>query len=138
MVATTTRSISSLRKKIFETYPQFTFSTNETACWSPRENTVYYSDRPSWYELAVLLHELGHALLDHQGYHQDIELVAMEQSAWLKAESLASELKVKLDQSIIDDHLDTYRDWLHARSRCPQCQQAGIQQIDLAYRCVIC
>jgi len=138
MVATTTRSISSLYNKIFTRYSQFAFVASDISRWSPHENTVYYSDKQSLHELVILLHELGHALLDHQGYRQDIELLAMERDAWQKAVERAADFDIAFERDIIEDHLDTYREWLHARSRCPQCQQAGVQQIDLTYRCVLC
>lgn len=138
MVATTTRSINSLRKKIIASYPQFTFLAAENARWSPHDHTVYYSDQNNPHEIVVLLHELSHGLLNHQTYHQDVELLSIEQAAWQKAELLAATFQIEFDHDIIDDHMDTYREWLHARSRCPKCAQAGIQQIDLTYRCVLC
>jgi len=138
MVATTTRSINSLTKQIFADYPQFTFVPAKTAYWSPEEKTVYYADTKSPEKLIVLLHELGHAVLNHQSYHQDIELLAMERDAWQKASELAARFHIEFTEDIIEDHLDTYREWLHARSRCPHCYQAGVQHTNLVYYCVLC
>jgi hypothetical protein len=85
-----------------------------------------------------LLHEISHGLLGHQKFQTDIQLMRMEVSAWRKTRELAAKLSVHYDEDSVERCLETYRDWLHARSRCPNCQQTGLQQRSQSYRCAAC
>ncbi|MCY1379960.1 hypothetical protein D9M68_895230 [compost metagenome] len=63
----------------------------------------------------------------------------MERDAWRYAkEKLGSNYKVTITDTVIQDSLDTYRDWLHARSTCPNCQATGMQNRKRHYRCIAC
>ncbi len=111
----------------------------ETFYWSPAEEVVYYrpdntTDEGSW----ALLHETGHALLKHTKYYSDIELVLMEVEAWEEAKSMAKDMKITIDEDHIQDCLDSYREWLHKRSLCPQCELSGIQLDVKTYTCIFC
>lgn len=117
-----------------QNYPQFRFIPSGYARWSANEQTIYYND-----DSLQTLHELGHALLGHNNYGQDIELIQIERVAWEKAQQLAPRYGLSIDNDTIEDALDSYRDWLHQRSICPNCQQTGIQSVrDLTYRCPNC
>lgn len=96
---------------------------------------IYNPDDPN---LSVqLLHELGHAILRHNVYKQDIILLKLERDAWAKAQSLGSEMDVEIPDEMIKNSLDTYRDWLHNRSLCPTCGATGVQ-ISERYQCIAC
>lgn len=98
---------------------------------------MYYNESSD--DAALLLHELAHAVLKHADYTRDIELIEMERDAWDHARTvLAPRYSVPIDDAIIEDSLDTYRDWLHARSTCPDCQAIGIQIKLHHYRCLAC
>ena len=43
-----------------------------------------------------------------------------------------------LNEEVIQEHLDTYRDWLHARSICPSCTANGYQISSHTYECPAC
>lgn len=103
-------------------FPAFEFRRGERAYWSANEQIIYYCNN----ELE-LLHELGHALLGHSGYDQDIELLKIEEDAWLKAQEIAPEYGLSIDNEYINCALDSYRDWMFKRSQCPRCKQTGIQ-----------
>lgn len=135
MAATTTPSIRSLIKKLEQDYPHIGFRQFSTNAWNPNEETVYFEPTTS---CPQILHELGHALLEHQQYHRDIELVTMERDAWQKALELAPDYTVTITPDDIDSHLDTYREWLHTRSVCPICGSNGIQNGQRSYRCIDC
>lgn len=137
MDATTMRSMSSLIHKLKITYPDITFAQAEQFSWSPGAQTVFY-DRSAPNAPLLLLHELSHALLGHKEYRRDIELIAMETAAWEKAKVLAEELNIRIQESAVQDHLDTYRDWLHARSTCPNCSANGYQTAASDYTCPAC
>ena len=107
------------------------FRWNYTAC-----AITYNPNNPN--ACQRLLHEYGHALLNHSGYSRDIELIAMERAAWQKALETAAKFSVAIDSELIEDDIDTYRDWLHARSQCPRCQAAGLQSSANKYSCLAC
>lgn len=123
-----------LAKVLAQDFPAFDFQLADRAYWSASEQIIYYHDN----ELE-LLHELGHALLGHSKYNQDIELLKIEEDAWLKAQEIAPEYGINIDNEYINYALDSYRDWMFKRSLCPVCGQTGIQNNQtLNYRCLNC
>jgi hypothetical protein len=113
------------------------FSASDDFHWDHETQTVYYN--PSEPDAApLLLHETGHALLQHASYPDDISLLAMERDAWTEAEKLADDLGMAIDSDLVEETLDTYRDWLHARSTCPHCQATGVQESEKLYSCLAC
>ena len=138
MAATTTRSINSIRKRILADHPQFSFKQAAHARWSWNEQTIYYNAALTPGALTEMVHELGHALLGHKMYTQDIELLQMERDAWSAAYALCEHYDIEFNDEDAEKALDTYRDWLHARSRCVQCSAAGVQSLEGEYRCVLC
>lgn len=91
----------------------------------------------NWYNLQ-LLHEVGHALLGHCEYGVDLERLKMERAAWEKARELCGRYGVEYDEEAVEGALDTYRDWLHRRSRCAKCGLTRFQGADGRYRCPGC
>jgi hypothetical protein len=137
MDATTTHSIASLITKLAADYPHFAFMPAEEFRWNPKENTVFYDSSSN--NASFLLHELAHAVLGHSEYARDIELIELERSAWeFVKKNLSRTYEVTLNDEIIEDSLDTYRDWLHARSTCPTCQSTGIETKKYEYKCIAC
>ena len=115
-------------------YPIFEFVASDKARWSPTEQKIYYTN-----DDIQTLHELGHAISGHSEYRQDIELLQIEREAWNVAIELAPNYGLDIDNDVVECALDTYRDWLHQRSRCPKCGQTGLQNADtLNYRCPNC
>lgn len=126
--------MSSLSQQLANDYPQFRFVQSDRARWNASEQTIYYTnDQPQ------TLHELGHALLGHNTYRQDVELIQIERAAWVKAQQLASQYGLSINDDTVEEALDSYRDWLHNRSKCPRCHQTGWQDShDLTYHCPNC
>lgn len=118
----------------------FTFKKGPVFSWSSSENTVYYSKSRKSSENAVwsLLHEIGHAQLGHRQYNDDLELLMMEVAAWKQAKVLAEQYHLVIEEDHIEDCLDSYRDWLHARSRCPECATHSLQVDEVTYECYNC
>lgn len=108
--------------------------------WSPATKEVIYHNGDSENDdLWSLLHEFGHAALGHKNYRSDFELVKLEVDAWQKAKELAENYDMKIDESHVQDCLDTYRDWLHRRSVCPTCGCQSLQQDNQpVYECFNC
>lgn len=120
-------------------FPELVFAPGEAFCWSPKTRTVLYrakhdDNKAEW----ALLHEVGHALLDHHHYQSDLELISLESQAWEKAKELAKQYDRQIDPDHIEDCMDTYRDWLHQRSACPTCDTRSLQKDAQHYRCHNC
>ena len=131
------RSTSWLIRKLKADYPKITFVEANTFSWSPNTQTVSYNPLADG-AVAQILHELSHAILEHTTYKRDIELVSMETDAWSQAAKLAESYDLIIKQESAQDHLDTYRDWLHARSSCPECTATGYQIDAAKYECTAC
>ena len=127
-------------KQLKSRYPSLNFKEGATFYWSPKTKEIYYtlkSEEPS--SVWSLLHETSHALLGHTSYKTDFELLRLEIAAWEKAVELADNFKITIDENHVQDCLDTYRDWLYARSICPYCKNKSLQQSDLKhYQCFNC
>ena len=127
-------SLNSLANKLHKDYPDVTFTPGEGFRFSPPTTVVY---NPSGSKLE-LLHELGHYLIKKNTYTSDIELIRIESEAWAKAKELCPKYRVKWDEDFAEDHLDTYRNWLHVVSLCKYCQLAGYQDESGLYHCPLC
>jgi len=130
-------SMDELVSRLQQDYPELSFIAGDAACWSPRDSHVYYilDDHAG---VAGLLHELAHALLGHTAYASDLDLLKKEVAAWEKAISLAELYGLQLDGNHIQDCLDSYRDWVHRRSKCPTCRVNGLQTTIERYSCLNC
>ena len=62
----------------------------------------------------------------------------MEVEAWEEAKKLCAKYKIAIDEDLIEGELDTYRDWLHQKSRCPLCGLTRFQTPDGAFHCPKC
>lgn len=125
-----------LIKKIRADYPAIELRPASNFLWLPGESAIAYDPGG---DTVYLLHELGHALLHHDSYTHDIELLSIERDAWTYAvQHLADRYAVPISPDTIEDALDSYREWLHARSTCPQCHLTGLQSAPQTYRCVSC
>lgn len=131
-------STHSLYKRLKSDFPGYKFVKSNGFWWSAATQTIHLDPLADNYE-AFSLHELSHAILEHQGYEYDIDLVKLERDAWHYAKNtLAVEYDIPIDEQTIQDNLDTYRDWLHARSSCPDCEAIGLQTKQQTYRCLAC
>lgn len=136
MDATSMPSMNSLLSQLQLDYPQWDFKPGEQFAWSSSQNTIYYTSTD---DPAYILHELAHALLSHSSYTRDIELLKMERDAWsLATEKLAPSYGIVVNDDLVQNNLDTYRDWLHARSLCPECSSVGYQSKHQLYICPVC
>ena len=142
MAATTMEKITSTLEKL-RNNPRviaagpLAFEPGDDFHWNHETRTVYYQPTEDGAE-QLLLHETGHALLNHAEYPDDIILVAMERAAWDTALELGKDTQVTLDDDFVEMALDSYRDWLHARSTCPNCHSLGVQKADKLYACLAC
>lgn len=136
-MSTSSKTSEQLIKQVASDYPQFKFKAGRQEHWSPHTNTITYEPDAPHLKYG-LLHELAHALLGHDSYHSDFELLKLESQAWQKAAKIGQKYGVKIDDEHIQNCLDTYRDWLHRRSKCPSCGIHALQQNARSYRCFNC
>ena len=132
------QSTRSLLNKLVSDYPEFKFVIQDEFLWSSRQKIIYINpDAPNTREYT--LHELSHAILGHTGYKRDIDLIKLERDAWEHAKNVLGSLYgVKITKHLMEDNLETYRDWLYTRSICPDCQTTGIETREHKYRCLAC
>ena len=128
-----------LISKLSAAYPQLHFCQAERFYWSPKEQMIFYQIKSNDIYRWKLLHEVSHSLLGHKIYQSDVELLQLEVAAWAKAKQLATDLGLApIDNTYIQDCLDTYRDWLHKRSTCPTCGTRSLQENAERYHCFNC
>ena len=125
-----------LVEKLRVDYPELRFCAGRKFAFRPPRNVIIGPLEPSW-EL-LLLHEVSHAILRHRTFRMDVERLKMESEAWEKAKELASIYGIQMDEDFIQGELDTYRDWLHQKSRCPSCGLTRFQTPDGTYHCPGC
>jgi hypothetical protein len=120
--------------------PDVQFAESDVFFWSPRARTVHINSsaldtpRGQW----ALLHEVGHAKLSHTTYKNDFGLLSLEVQAWEAAIGIAADFDIAIDEDHIQDCLDTYRNWLYARSTCPTCMLNSLQVDKTTYECLTC
>lgn len=98
---------------------------------------VYSEAEQKIYSLR-LLHELGHVTLGHRDFFTDVERLKMERAAWEKAREFCVQYEVDFNEDFVESELDTYRDWLHQRSKCRTCGQTRFQNENGRYYCPFC
>ncbi len=114
-------------------YPKIRFRLGKKFAFRP-PRTIFFAEGQE----LELLHELGHARLEHDFYTTDIERLRMERAAWEEARRLCDQYAVEYDQEFVEMALDSYRDWLHRRSQCSKCGLTRYQTRDGKYHCPSC
>lgn len=129
-------SIHYVIDKIKKDYPEISFVEGNDFSWSIKNNTIEFTNDDSGWPM--LLHEIAHSLLGHNDYSNGIHLLNIERDAWIKAQELAENYSLNIEEETIEKSLDTYRDWLHSRSKCPQCSAIGIETEKYIHHCIEC
>lgn len=117
-------------------FSEFRFIRGTKFAFRPPKTIVLGPPEP-FYELLVL-HEVSHAILKHKTFKTDVERLRMENEAWEKARELAIKYDIEVNDDLIQDELDTYRDWLHNKSKCKKCGLTRYQTLDGVYHCPRC
>ena len=130
--------MQNLIKKLINDYPKLTITPGERFKFSPPDHLYYATEDDSEESKLLLLHELGHYLIGEYDYGSDIELLEIEAKAWDKAAELCKNYQINYDEDFAEDRLDSYRDYLHYASLCPNCQLAGYQDKNGQYHCPLC
>lgn len=119
---------------------QFQFSKSNQFKWSPSNDTIYFdiSRINNGQGIWTLLHEIGHAVLAHNNFTNDMDLIRYERAAWDKAIEIAKLYNLSIDEDYIENCMDTYRLWLKNRSTCPDCHNVSLQHDQIHYKCFNC
>ena len=91
----------------------------------------------------LALHELGHALCGHKDYSTHVQRLKIESEAWERAKTVFSKYQImadapEWDEDFVQAEMDTYRDWLHTKSRCKKCGLTRYQTENGEYHCPRC
>lgn len=62
----------------------------------------------------------------------------MERAAWEEARKLCRRYQIRYDEELVELKMDSYRDWLHQRSKCKKCGLTRYQTKDGEYHCPNC
>jgi len=134
--------LSILVEQIRHDHPDVSFVEGAHFSWHAGKRHVSFkrssASAPTKHDIWSLLHELGHALLEHTDYRYDVELLKFESAAWEKARELAHDYCLEINEDYLQDCLDTYRDWLHLRATCPTCSSRSFQASPRRYHCFNC
>jgi len=129
--------IKELIAKLKADHPTIQFVPGDDYLWSSDKRVLSFPSERQ--EPLYLLHELAHALLNHTHFRLDIELLGHEREAWdFVRDSLAPRYNIIFDTTLAEAALETYREWLYARSICPRCGQTGLQTKTSIYTCINC
>ncbi|MBQ1540309.1 hypothetical protein IIZ72_01995 [Candidatus Saccharibacteria bacterium] len=127
---------ASFLDKIRRDYPDLKFVTGRKFAFRPPKTVVVGPEEPD--DSLLLLHELGHAILEHREFGTNVMRLKMERAAWEKARELANAYGVIFDDDKVERELDTYREWLDKKSRCPKCGLTRYETPDGEYHCPKC
>ena len=117
-------------------YPWLKFREGPKYAFRPPKTIVLGPLEP--FSELLTLHEVSHAVLKHKDFRMDVERLKMEVEAWEKAKELAKQYGVDANEDLIQDELDTYREWLHKKSRCPSCGLTRFHTPNGTYHCPRC
>ena len=117
-------------------FKEFNFRTGKKFKFRPPKTIIIGPTEEG--DSLLLLHELGHALCRHRDFDTDAKRLKMEREAWEKARELACKYNIPFDEDLMENELDSYRDWLDQKSRCPKCRLTRYQTPDGVYHCPRC
>ncbi len=127
-------------------YPQYKWTLGNRFKYKP-EKTIIIDQNEAIsmpYFALLTLHELGHALSNHRDYKTDVERLRIESEAWQRAKREIEKHEnwnkygIKYDEDFAENELDSYRDWLHQKSKCKKCGLTRYQTTDGVYHCPNC
>lgn len=134
-------ALNSLVSRLQRDYPEFHFVYGKRFSFRPPKTIVIGPDEGKNTPLLVF-HELGHAISGEYSYALSIERLKIESLAWQegkKAYQNYQDLALPAwDDSFVEDNLDTYRNWLHQKSKCPSCGLTRYQDANQKWCCPYC
>lgn len=117
-------------------FGDFHFKAGKKFAFRPPRTIIIGPEEP--YDSLLLLHELGHALSLHRDFNTDAKRLKMELEAWDKARELADKYEIPFNEDLMESQLETYRNWLDVKSKCPICGLTRYQTQNGDYHCPVC
>lgn len=133
---------ANLVERLSKDFPKLRFRQGRKFAFRP-PRTIFFepaTEAEAEYKIYSmrLLHEVGHAISGHRDYTQDLKRVKMECEAWQRARELSEKYGVEYDEEIAEGELESYREWLHQKSKCPKCGLTRYQAGNGEYHCPFC
>lgn len=128
--------MNDLIEKIQVDYPEVVFKRGDRFSFRPPK-TIFIGPAEK-HDTLLLLHELGHYASSHRDFDTDAKRIKMEREAWEKAREFASLYGIAFDEEVVEAEMDSYRNWLDTKSRCPVCGLSCYQSRDGKYHCPRC
>lgn len=125
-----------LLDRLVRDFPEIQFRNGKKFLFRPPKTIVLGAEEP--YDSLLLMHELGHALSRHKTFDVLATRLKMEREAWEKARELCKIYGIEYNEDIVERELDTYREWLDQKSRCPKCGLTRFQTPDGEFHCPRC
>ncbi|MDO4979245.1 MAG: hypothetical protein Q4E47_03815 [Candidatus Saccharibacteria bacterium] len=130
--------------ELAEEFPQLVFKEGKRFSFRPPKTVILGPPQP--YFGLLTLHELGHALSGLYNASTHVSRIKIESRAWQEAKRLCADhpewtekYGVEYDEDFAEANLDTYRDWLHIKSKCKKCGLTRLQDKKTQeYYCPIC
>lgn len=119
-----------------QSFPNLIFKPGHKFLFHPPKTILFKENDENFNSL--ILHEIGHAELGHRDFKTHIDRLRMEVAAWEKARELADQFHIALNEDLIESELDSYRNWLHQKSKCKKCGLTRYQTDDGRYHCPMC
>lgn len=129
-------SIQSIIKELSKDYKDINFLPSDLFTWSKKNYTLTYINNDDLWPM--LIHEIAHYDLNHTNYTNAIDLLRIERDAWDRAKLIAQNYQLIIEEEIIEKSIDSYRDWVHGRSKCVYCESIGIEINKNYYFCLNC
>lgn len=137
--------LSKIITQLSADFPDFDFTYGKRFSFRPPKNIVIgpYEGKNT---LLLVFHELGHAISGEYQYNLAVERLKIESKAWQEAKKIYELCKTNdkypdlpsWDDEFVEENLDTYRNWLHTKSRCLSCGLTMLQKPDRSWYCPYC
>ena len=124
--------------KVRGNFPEVRFKAGNKFSFRPPKTVFFDKNCDENFSSLLLLHELGHFLCGKFEFKTEIERLKIEVLAWEKAKKLAPLYGILIDEELIENELNSYRNWLHQKSRCPSCGLTRFQTLDGVFYCPKC
>lgn len=120
-------------------FPDFYFTYGKRFSFRPPKTIVIGPDEGEKTPM-LLFHELGHALSHQYSYKTAVERLKIESIAWSEGKKAYQNYHSlpPWDDDFVEENLDTYRDWLHTKSKCKACGLTMFQNQDGTWECPYC
>ena len=142
-ISNTANAYPEFIQELQQLFPNINFIPGERFTFRP-PNTVIFEEPTEYFELQTL-HEVGHSLCGRYDWKTHVERLRIESEAWQAGKKLylshpewQEKYHFEFDEEIVEALLDSYRDWLHTKSKCKKCGLTRLQTSNGKYYCPGC